>query len=99
MLPDLHNVFPTGRQRNTRRRHSNGQEAAGGATATRETASRRAERRGEGGEREKRANSIKGNNCREITENASSIVINIDPRGLLTLHVMTNTDRLLVCDQ
>ena len=84
-----------------RPRHLNGQEAAGGATATRNNKTPSwaelswAER---GGER-KRANSIKGNNCREITENASSIVINIDLRGLLTLHVMTNTDRLLVCNQ
>ena len=45
--------------------------------------------------RGKKANSIKGNHCtgREIIENAASIVINIDFGGLLTLHVMTNTDR------
>lgn len=39
-------------------------------------------------------NSINRNVCtgREVIEKVSLIVINVDFRGLLTLHVMSNTD-------
>lgn len=79
MLPDLHNVFPAGTQREhgviyTDRKQPGALARSSGS---------------EGG----KANSIRGNNCTEIIENVSLIVINIDSRGLLTLRVMTNTDR------